>query len=80
MKYRLIEEHHGSFQTKHLCRIMNVSPKVLGALRSRPASLRQRTDLVTLAYIKQQSRFSLSSYVRPRMKAILKELGLDMGH
>ncbi len=50
------------------------------AFRSRPASRRQRSDLVTLAHIKEQSRLSLGSSGRPRMTEELKEIGLDVGH
>ena len=59
---------------------MNVSPRGLRAFRSRPASRRQRTDMVVLAHIKEQSRLSLGSYGRPRMTEELKEVGLDVGH
>ena len=59
---------------------MAVSPRGLRAYRSRPVSRRQRSDPVTLAHIKQQSRLSLCSYGRPRMTEELKEIGLDIGH
>ena len=59
---------------------MNVSPRGLRAFRSRPASRRQRTDMVVLAHIKEQSRLSLGSYGRPRMTEELKEVGVDVGH
>ena len=56
------------------------SPRGLRAHRSRPASRRQRSDMITLAHIKEQSRLSLGSYGRPRMTEELKEIGLDVGH
>ena len=59
---------------------MDVSARGLRAFRNRPASRRQRSDLVTLAHIKEQSRLSLGSYGRPRMTEELKEIGLDVGH
>lgn len=59
---------------------MNVSPRGLRAFRSRPASRRQRTDMIVLAHIKEQSRLSLGSYGRPRMTEELKEVGVDVGH
>ena len=59
---------------------MNVSSRGLRAFRSRPASRRQRSDLVTLAHIKEQSRLSRGSYGRPRMTEELKEIGLNIGH
>ena len=80
MRFRFIEEHCGAFQTARLCKIMDVSSRGLRAFRSRPASRRQRSDLVTLAHIKEQSRLSLGSYGRPRMTEELKEIGLDIGH
>ena len=59
---------------------MNVSPRGLRAFRSRPASRRQRSDLVTLAHIKEQSRLSFVSYGRLLITEELKEIGLDIGH
>jgi putative transposase len=59
---------------------MDVSPRGLRAFRNRPASRRQRSDLVTLAHIKEQSPLSLGSHARPRMTKYLKEIGLDIGH
>jgi putative transposase len=80
MRFRFIEEHKGSFPAKRLCHVVGVSTRGLRAFRSRPASQRQRSDLVTLARIKEQSRLSLDSYGRPRMTEELKEIGLDVGH
>jgi len=62
-----VEEHRDQFPTERLCHVMEVSARGLRAFRSRPASRRQRRDLVTLAHIKEQSRLSLGSYGRPRM-------------
>jgi transposase InsO family protein len=63
-----------------MCDVLDVSGRGLRAYRSRPASQRQRTDMVVLAHIKEQSRLSLGSYGRPRMTEELKELGLNIGH
>jgi putative transposase len=59
---------------------VGVSARGLPAFRSRPASRRRRSDLVTLAQLKEYSRLSLCSYGRPRMTEELKEIGLDVGH
>ena len=75
-----MEEHRDTFPAARLCQVMDVSSRGLRAFRSRPASRRQRSDLVTLAHIKEQSRLSLGSYGRPRMTEELKEIGLDVGH
>jgi len=80
MRFRFIEEHREAFSIDRLCRVMNVSPRGLRAFRNRPASRRQRMDMVVLAHIKEQSRLSLGSYGRPRMTEELKEVGVDVGH
>ena len=80
MRFRFVEEHRGAFSIDRLCRVMNVSPRGLRAFHSRPASRRQRMDMVVLAHIKEQSRLSLGSYGRPRMTEELKEVGVDVGH
>ena len=63
-----------------LCKVMDVSTLGLRAFCTRPASCTQRSDLVTLAHITEQSRLSLGSYGRPRMTEELKEIGLSVGH
>ena len=65
---------------QEVCDVLDVSTRGLRSYRSRPASQRQRTDMVILAHIKEQSRLSLGSYGRPRMTEELKELGLNVGH
>lgn len=80
MRFRFVEEQRGAFPITRLCEVMNVSPRGLRAFRRRPASRRQRTDMVVLAHIKEQSRQSLGSYGRPRMTVELKEIGVDVGH
>ncbi len=80
MRFRFAEEHCAEFSTARLCDVLDVSSRGLRAFRSRPASRRQRSDLVTLAHIKEQSRLSLGSYGRPRMTEELKEIGLNVGH
>ena len=80
MRFRFIEEHRDAFCAKRMCDVLEVSSRGLRAYRSRPASQRQRTDMVVLAHIKEQSRLSLGSYGRPRMTEELKELGLNVGH
>jgi transposase InsO family protein len=79
-RFGFIEEHAGAFETARLCEFMDVSPRGLRAFRSRPASRRQRSDLVTLAHIKEQSRLSLDSYGRPRMTEELKGISPDVSH
>jgi putative transposase len=80
VRFRFIEEHSASFSTNRLCRVLDVSPRGLRAFHSLPASRRQRSDLVTLVHIKEQSRLSLGSYDRSCMTEELKEIGLDIVH
>ena len=80
MRFKFIEEHLSAFSIGRMCHVMDVSPRGLREFRSRPARRRQRSDLVTLAHIKEQSRLSLGSYGRPRITEELKEIGLDVGH
>ena len=80
MRFRFVEEHRASFPANRLYDVVGVSAGGLTAFRSRPANRRQRSDLVTLAHIKEQSRLSLGSYGRPRMTEELKQIGLDVGH
>jgi len=80
VRFKFIEEHQSTFSIGRMCHVMDVSPRGLRAFRNRPASRRQRSDLVTLAHIKEQSRLSLGSYGRPRMTEELKEIGLNIGH
>lgn len=62
MRFRFIEEHIDCFPANRLCKVVGVSSRGLRAFRSRPASRGQRSDMVTLAHIKEQSRLSLGSY------------------
>ncbi len=80
MKFKFIEEHQSEFSIGRMRHVMDVSARGLRAFRSRPASRRQRSDMVTLAHIKEQSRLSLGSYGRPRMTEELKDIGLNVGH
>jgi transposase InsO family protein len=80
MRFAFVEEHRNELPANRLCEIMDVSPRGYRAWRSRPASQRQRTDMVLLAHIRDQFRLSLGSYGRPRMTEELKELGFGVGH
>lgn len=74
------DKHRNNIPTERLCRIVDVTPRGYRAWRKRPASQRQRKDLVLLAHIREQHRLCLQSYGRPRMTEELNELGLDVGH
>lgn len=59
---------------------MQVTSRGFCAWRVRPASQRQRDDMVHLAHIREQDRLSLQSYGRPRMTEDLQGLALKVGH
>ena len=80
MRFDFISRYQGSLPQEHLCKLLNVTSRGYRAWRNRPASPRQREDMVLLAHIREQHRLSLQSYGRPRMTEELKELGLDVGH
>jgi len=80
MRFAFVEKHRKSIPTERLCRIVDVTSRGYRAWRDRPASRRQREDLVLLAHIREQHRLSLNSYGRPRMTEELKEMGLNVGH
>lgn len=80
MRFRFIDKRRDAFCTQRMRDVLDVSTRGLRADRSRPASQRQRSDMVILAHIKEQSRLSSGSYGRPRMTEELKEKGLNLGH
>ena len=75
-----MEDHGDAFRAVRLCRVTEASKRGLRTSRSRPDSRRQRSDLVTLAHVNEQSRLGLGNCGRPRMTEALKELGLDVWH
>lgn len=53
MRFRFIEEHRDAFCARRKCDVLDVSTRGLRAHRRRPASQRQRSDMVVLAHIKE---------------------------
>ena len=80
MRFAFVQEHCSHIPVERLCHIMNVTSRGFRAWRARPASQRQREDMVLLAHIREQHHLSLGTYGRPRMTQELKEIGLDVGH
>lgn len=80
MRFDFVHQYQGSLSQGHLCKLLNVTSRGYRFWRGRPASQRQRGDMVLLAHIREQHRLCLNSYGRPRMTEELKELGLDVGH
>ena len=67
MKFRFIDAAKESFPVTRLCHVLDVSPSGYFAWRSRPASPRQREDLILLAHIRSAFTLSKGTYGSPRM-------------
>jgi len=66
MRFKFIDAAKESFPVTRLCQVLNVSPSGYFAWRSRPASPRQREDLVLLAHIRSAFTRSNGTYGSPR--------------
>ena len=79
MRFRLIDAAKEDFPVTRLCQVLGVSPSGYFAWRSRPASPRQREDLVLLAHIRSAFARSHGTYGSPRLTRELQDEGLEVG-
>ena len=79
MRFKLIDEAKKEFPVRRLCSILGVSESGYFAWKVRPASRRQKEDMVLLAHIRSQFAASHETYGAPRMHVELQEDGLDVG-
>jgi putative transposase len=79
MTFKLIDAAKEDFPVKRLCQVLGVSSSGYFACRSRPASLRQREDLILLAHIRSAYALSHETYGSPRMTRELQDGGLKVG-
>jgi putative transposase len=79
MKFQFIDPAKESFPIQRLCRVLDVSPSGYFAWRSRPASPRQREDLVLLAHVRSAFTLSNETYGSLRMTRELQDEGLKVG-
>ena len=79
MRFRLIEVAKEDFRVQRLCQVLGVSQSGYFAWKSRPASPRQREDLVLLAHIRAAFVLSNETYGSPRMTRELQDGGLNVG-
>lgn len=79
MRFRLIDAAKKDFPVARLCKVLDVSPSGYFAWKDRPASLRQREDLVLLAHVRSAFTLSHETYGSPRMTHELREQGLAAG-
>ena len=67
MKFQFIDAAKENFPVTRLCQVLGVSQSGSFAWRSRPASPRQREDLVLLAHIRSACARSHETYGSPRV-------------
>jgi putative transposase len=79
MRFKLIDAAKEEFPVQRLCQVLNVSSSGYFAWRSRPASPRQRQDLILLAHIRSAYALSNETYGSPRMTRELQDEGLPVG-
>lgn len=69
MRFRFIDQARQDFPAHRLCKVMNVSQSGYFAWKDRPASRRQREDMVMLAHVRSAYTLSHETYGSPRMSA-----------
>ena len=79
MRFQLIDEAKKDFPVQRLCKVLDVSPSGYFAWKTRPASRRQREDLVLLAHVRSGFTLSHETYGSPRMMHEVREQGLMAG-
>jgi len=79
MKFRFIDAAKEDFPVTRLCQVLGVSQSGYFAWRGRPASPRQRADLVLLAHIRSAFARSNGTYASPRVTREPQDEGLQVG-
>ncbi len=67
MRFALIDAEKAEFPVRTMCRVLDVSESGFFAWKGRPASQRQRDDMVYLAHIRTAFVLSNRTYGSPRM-------------
>jgi putative transposase len=79
MRFSLIDARKTEMAVETACLVLEVSPSGYYAWKSRPASKRQRHDMVVLAHIREQFEISRETYGSPRMHVELQQEGIEAG-
>jgi putative transposase len=79
MRIQLIDAAKEDFPVRRLCQVLGVSSSGYFNGRSRPASPRQREDLVLLAHIRSAFTRSHGTYGSPHLTRELQDEGLEVG-
>ena len=79
MRFCFIDQAKKEFPAYRLCRLMGVSQSGYFSWKGRPASRRQRDDLVMLAHVRCAYSLSNETYGSPRITRELKDQGFVVG-
>ena len=73
MRFQLIDAAKKDFPVQRLCKVLDVSPSGCFAWKNRPASRRQREDLVLLTHVRSAFTLSHETYGRPALRRSLSQ-------
>lgn len=73
MRFALIDAAKAEFPVHRLCGVLGVSQSGYFAWKDRPASRRQRDDMVLLAHVRSAFALSNGAYGSPRMTRELQD-------
>ena len=78
MRFALIDAEKAEFPVRTMCRVLDVSESGFFSWKGRPASQRQRDDMIYLAHIRIAFELSNRTYGSPRMHRDLVDEGLSI--
>ncbi|SEG24525.1 putative transposase [Jhaorihella thermophila] len=79
MSFAFIDAEKARFPVSRMCAALGVSQSGYFAWKTRPASRRQRDDMVFLAHIRTAFKLSIGTYGSPRMRRDLVDDGHRIG-
>src|SRR5436190_15880763 len=79
MRFRLVDQAKKEFPVHRLCKVLGVSQSGYFAWKDRPASWRQRQDVILLAHVRSAFSLSNETYGSPRMRRELQDAGFAIG-
>ena len=79
MRFALVDQAKKDFPVHRLCKVLGVSQSGYFAWKDRPASRRQRDDMVMLAHVRSAFALSNGTYGSPRMTRELQDDGFAIG-
>lgn len=79
MRFALVDQAKKDFPVHRLCQVLGVRQSGYSAWKDRPASRRQRDDMVMLAHVRSAFALSNGTYGSPRMTRELQGDGFAIG-